>query len=135
VYLTNILSSCKQLHAVRPLTRKQLRLNVNPANTKALEGVLPALLHTNKAVMAPASVSISGVKQYVRDNLATSQYRHNGGKHLDDPLTLRPLSLPVFNSFEDDRKLAGVLAIMEAAVYSYPSSFRLGNCVYTRKLV
>jgi hypothetical protein len=114
--------------------KKQRPLNVNFANTKALEGVLPALLHTNKAVMAPASVSISGVKQYVRDNLATSQYRH-GGKHLDDPLTLRPLSLPVFNSFEDDHKLAGVLAIMEAAVYSYPSSFRLGNCVYTRKLV
>jgi signal transduction histidine kinase/CheY-like chemotaxis protein len=81
---------------------------VNFANTKALEGVLPALLQTHQAVMARATVPIQRAGNSFRNNLAVSQYRHNVEEYLDDPLTY--FAYPVFDSFENDRKLAGVLA-------------------------
>jgi hypothetical protein len=40
--------------------------------------------------------------------LAASQYRHNIEEYLDDPLTF--FAYPVFDSFENDRQLAGVIA-------------------------
>jgi signal transduction histidine kinase/CheY-like chemotaxis protein len=59
--------------------------------------------------MAPAVVTIPRAKDFFRNTLAASQYRHNiEEEYLDDPLTF--FAYPVFDSFEDDRKLAGVLA-------------------------
>jgi hypothetical protein len=66
------------------------------------------------------------------NNLA-SQYRHNIGSFLT-PVTM--LAYPVFDSFEDDRQLAGVLARISTGSCSceYPSSFR-GNYLYSGELV
>jgi signal transduction histidine kinase/CheY-like chemotaxis protein len=65
------------------------------------------MLQTNQAVMGRATVPIPSAKEFFRKSLAISQYRHNIGEYLDDPLTT--LAYPVFDSFEDDRQLAGVL--------------------------
>jgi signal transduction histidine kinase/CheY-like chemotaxis protein len=58
--------------------------------------------------MAPALVPIASGRKSFRNNLAVSQYRHNIEEYIDDPLTY--FAYPVFDSFKDDRKLAGVLA-------------------------
>jgi signal transduction histidine kinase/CheY-like chemotaxis protein len=58
--------------------------------------------------MARATVPIASGREHMRDHFAASQYRHNIGEYQDDPLTT--LAYPVFDSFEDDRQLAGVLA-------------------------
>jgi hypothetical protein len=78
------------------------------ADTKAFEGDVPALLQTNQAVMGRAIVPIPSGREIFRKTLAVSQYRHNIGEYQDDPLTF--IVYPVFDSFEDDRQLAGVLA-------------------------
>jgi signal transduction histidine kinase/CheY-like chemotaxis protein len=81
---------------------------MNVARTKIVEGVLPALLQSNQAVMGPASVPITPIDlENYRNMLAASQYRHNIDEYLGDPMTM--FAYPVFDSFEDDRKLAGVL--------------------------
>jgi signal transduction histidine kinase/CheY-like chemotaxis protein len=67
------------------------------------------MLQTKEAMMARSFIPISAARESFRQNLAISQYRHNYGKYLDDPLTV--LAYPVFDSFEDDRQLAGVLAV------------------------
>jgi signal transduction histidine kinase/CheY-like chemotaxis protein len=69
---------------------------------------LPALLQTNQVVMARATIPIPSAREMFRKSLAVSQYRHNIGEYLEDPLTF--FAYPVFDSFEDDRQLAGVLA-------------------------
>jgi signal transduction histidine kinase/CheY-like chemotaxis protein len=108
VYLTIIFSSHKIFIACSPLsTAKQPLLNLNFAHTKVLEGVLPALLQTNQAVMARAIIPTPSWKDILNKGLAAFQYRHNIEEYEDDPLT--PFAYPVFDSFEDDRQLAGVL--------------------------
>jgi signal transduction histidine kinase/CheY-like chemotaxis protein len=83
----------------------QRPLNTNLAHTKVFRGVLPALLQSNQAVMGRATVPIP---ENFRKSLAASQYRHNIGEYLDDPVTV--FAYPVFDSFEDDRQFAGVIA-------------------------
>jgi signal transduction histidine kinase/CheY-like chemotaxis protein len=96
-------NSCSPISAA-----KQQLLNLNIANTKLFHGVLPALLQTNQAVMTQAAVPIPIMRESIKSDLARGQYRHNIGEYLDDPVTL--LVYPVFDSFEEDRQLAGVLA-------------------------
>jgi signal transduction histidine kinase/CheY-like chemotaxis protein len=94
-----------------PITEgKQPVLNVNFVNTNVFRGVLPALLQTNQAVMTRAVVPIPIVRKSIKSGLAGGQYRHNIGEYLDDSLTF--LAYPVFDSFEEDRQLVGVLATM-----------------------
>ena len=81
---------------------------MNFANTKVLHGVLPYVVRTKEAVMNKAVVPIPSGKELLASNLALGQYRHNIAEYLDDPLSF--LVYPVFDSFEDDRKVAGVLA-------------------------
>jgi signal transduction histidine kinase len=83
-------------------------LNLNIANTKLLQGLLPALLQTKQVVIGPARVPIAEVRESFRSNLAVSQYRHKIGDYLDEPVMV--FAYPVFDSFEDDRQLAGALA-------------------------
>jgi signal transduction histidine kinase/CheY-like chemotaxis protein len=82
-------------------------LNINVANIKAFQGITPAVLQSNQAVMGPAIDLIPSQREIFRTTLALSQYRHNIEEYLDDPLTA--FAYPVFDSFEDDRKLGGVL--------------------------
>jgi hypothetical protein len=70
--------------------------------------VLPVLLQSNQAVMARATVPAPSGREYFRKNLAVSQYRHDIEEYQDDPMTF--FAYPVFDSFEDDRQIAGVLA-------------------------
>jgi signal transduction histidine kinase/CheY-like chemotaxis protein len=113
VFLTNILSFGKQFHHCSPvITAKELYLNLNFAHTKALEGLLPVLLQANQAVMAHAIVPIPSAGDAIEMQLAASQYRHNIEEYRDDPLTY--VAYPVFDSFEEDRQIAGVIA---TAVY------------------
>jgi signal transduction histidine kinase/CheY-like chemotaxis protein len=86
---------------------RQRVLNMNWADTKSMEGVLPALLQSNQAVMGRATVMTQSAREHFRSSLAASQYRHNIEKYLDDPVT--DFTYPVFDSFEDDRQLAGVI--------------------------
>jgi signal transduction histidine kinase/CheY-like chemotaxis protein len=81
---------------------------MNVARTKIVEGVLHALLQSNQAVMGRATVpnTPNDMDMFI-SNLAISQYRHNIDEYLGDPLTM--FAYPVFDSFEDDRQLAGVL--------------------------
>jgi signal transduction histidine kinase/CheY-like chemotaxis protein len=82
---------------------------MNLAHTNALQGVLPALLESNQAVMGRATTPTIPIERDVfRDNLAQSQYRHSIEEYLDDPVTI--FAYPVFDSFDDDRQPAGVLA-------------------------
>jgi signal transduction histidine kinase/CheY-like chemotaxis protein len=66
------------------------------------------LQESNQAVMGPTTVMIPSAQEIFRHNMAASQYRHNIEEYLGDPLTV--LAYPVFDSFEDDRQLAGVLS-------------------------
>jgi signal transduction histidine kinase/ActR/RegA family two-component response regulator len=66
------------------------------------------MLQSNQAVMGRTTVPTPKARARFRSTLAASQYRHNIGEYLDDPLTY--FAYPVFDSFEDDRQLAGVLA-------------------------
>ncbi len=51
--------------------------------------------------MARATVPLPSGREYFRNALAASQYRHNIGEYEDDPMTF--FAYPVFDSFEDDR--------------------------------
>jgi signal transduction histidine kinase/CheY-like chemotaxis protein len=81
---------------------------MNLAHTKALDRLMPALLQSNQAVMGRALVPSprSGSENF-RNNLAVSQYRHKIEEYRGDPVTM--FAYPVFDSFEDDRQLGGVL--------------------------
>jgi signal transduction histidine kinase/CheY-like chemotaxis protein len=58
--------------------------------------------------MAGAEVPLKNGKEDFRNTLAASQYRHRSDFYQGDPITF--IAYPVFDSFEDDRQLAGVLA-------------------------
>jgi signal transduction histidine kinase/ActR/RegA family two-component response regulator len=65
-------------------------------------------MESNQAVMGRASVPVTlSEREILRDNLAASQYRHNIDEYIDAPVTT--FAYPVFDSFEDDHQLAGVL--------------------------
>ena len=49
------------------------------------------------------------VKAFVQENLEISQYRQDAERYLDDPMTL--IVHPVFDSFEEERQVAGVVAV------------------------
>jgi hypothetical protein len=82
-------------------------MNRNWASAKPMEGVLPAVLQSNQAVMGRAIPVVPNTREDFRISLAASQYRHNIEEYIDDPVTA--FTYPVFDSFEDDRQLAGVL--------------------------
>jgi hypothetical protein len=48
------------------------------------------------------------MRENYKSSLAASQYRYDIEEYLDDPVTA--FTYPVFDSFGDDRQLAGVLA-------------------------
>jgi signal transduction histidine kinase/CheY-like chemotaxis protein len=80
------------------------------AHIKAMKRVLPALQQSNQAVMGRATVPTASTDMNkFRNNLAISQYRHNIEEYHDDPVTI--FAYPVFDSFDDDRKLAGAIVI------------------------
>jgi signal transduction histidine kinase/CheY-like chemotaxis protein len=58
--------------------------------------------------MGLATAVLPSAREKFRKSFAASQYRHNNGEYLDDPVTV--FAYPVFDSFDDDRKLAGVIA-------------------------
>ena len=58
--------------------------------------------------MNRAVIPIPSASENLEQNLALSQFRENAEEYLEDPLTF--IAYPVFDTFEDDRKLAGVLA-------------------------
>jgi signal transduction histidine kinase/CheY-like chemotaxis protein len=59
--------------------------------------------------MGRATVPIPIGREQFRTNLAGSQYRHNIEEYLDDPVTF--FAYPVFDSFDEDHQLAGVLGM------------------------
>jgi signal transduction histidine kinase/CheY-like chemotaxis protein len=83
-------------------------LNRNVADANVFDEVLPAVLESNQAVMGRAKVVGASLRENYRSSLAASQYRYNIEEYLDDPVTV--FTYPVFDSFGDDRQLAGVLA-------------------------
>jgi hypothetical protein len=58
--------------------------------------------------MGRATVIGPSMRENYKSNLAASQYRYDIEEYLDDPVTA--FTYPVFDSFGDDRQLAGVLA-------------------------
>jgi signal transduction histidine kinase/CheY-like chemotaxis protein len=79
------------------------------AQTTTFKGVLPALMQSTEAVMGIATVpTLPNEREIFRENLAVSQYRHSIEEYIDDPVTI--FAYPVFDSFEDDRQIAGVIA-------------------------
>ncbi|KAL7565587.1 hypothetical protein ACA910_014299 [Epithemia clementina (nom. ined.)] len=89
---------------------KQSILNFNFANSEAFHGVLPKLLQTKEAIMHWATGPLTEpARQNLAANLAISQFRHEIGNFMVDPLTF--LAYPVFDSFDPDtREIGGVLA-------------------------
>jgi len=81
---------------------------MNLAQAVTFEGLLPKVQQTNEAVMNFAAAPFPEARQWLEDNLAISQYRHDAEPFLDNPLTY--LAYPVFDSFEEDRQVAGLLA-------------------------
>jgi len=49
------------------------------------------------------------VKAFIQENLEISQFRQDVEQYLDDPMTL--IVHPVLDSFEEDRQVAGVVAV------------------------
>jgi signal transduction histidine kinase len=88
---------------------KQRNLNMNFANARVFQGVLPALQQRHEVIMNRAAIPLPVWRDELKKNLAISQYRHDTGIGLvDDPVTF--LAYPVFDTFDEDRELAGVLA-------------------------
>jgi signal transduction histidine kinase len=58
--------------------------------------------------MGPAAVIPPSLWEIHKSSLAASQYRYNIEEHLEDPMTA--FTYPVFDSFQDDHQLVGVLA-------------------------
>ena len=98
-------------HIYSPINAvKQDILNWNFASTHVFAGVLPKLLQTRQAIMnrVTHAVTPKGL-QNLKSNLAISQYRHDIGNYIDDPLTF--IGYPVFDSFDrTSREIGGVLA-------------------------
>ena len=73
-----------------------------------LHGVLPKLLQTKEAILNSAEFPLPEYQKQLEQNIAISQFRHRASDFVNDPLTW--LAYPVFDSFGDDRTVAGVLA-------------------------
>jgi len=83
-------------------------LNENIVNKHIFRGLLPLLQKTGEAVMNRAVVLSPQEKPAIAKNLALSQFRYNDPEpYLENPITL--FAYPVFDSFQEDRKLTGVL--------------------------
>lgn len=63
---------------------------------------------TNQAVMSRAAIPVPKNQKEFEANLKIGQYRHDVESYVKDPLTF--LSYPVFDTFQDDRKLVGVIS-------------------------
>ena len=88
---------------------KQSTLNMNFANTKALRAdIIESMMREKKAVLNSVAVPIPALKERLEANLRISQYRENVNEYIDGLSTF--LAYPVFDSFTDDKQVAGVLA-------------------------
>ena len=90
-------------------TFKQKSVNIDFSDTDVFEGVLEKLLATSQAIMNKAVVPLEEGRQKLAKNLEGSQFRFNAEPYLDDPITF--LAYPVFDSFQPNREVAGVLAL------------------------
>jgi hypothetical protein len=87
---------------------KQALLNINLVTMKVFLNVLPVLLETNQAVMNQAEIPLPGMYSVFEDFMVFGQFRHNYPEFIDDALSF--IAYPVFDSFDEDRKLVGVLS-------------------------
>mmetsp|Transcript_31478 Transcript_31478/g.75947 ORF Transcript_31478/g.75947 Transcript_31478/m.75947 type:complete len:460 (-) Transcript_31478:2440-3819(-) len=84
-------------------------LNLNFAKTKVIgKGLLDLMLKEKKAALRGAAVPTPKSKKAMENNLRMSQYRDSVEDFVDGLSTF--LTYPVFGSFEDDKKVVGVLA-------------------------
>jgi hypothetical protein len=82
---------------------------MNFAQTRALRpDLLETMTQEKKAVLNTAAVPIPEIKERLVANLRLSQYRENVEEYVDGLSTF--LAYPVFDSFEDNREVTGVLA-------------------------
>ena len=85
---------------------KQALLNMEFSNTLAIgRDLLDVLIDSNQAIMARAIFPIPYAVKQFKSTLAVGQYRHDGEFAVEDPQTF--FVYPVFDSFEEDRQLAG----------------------------
>lgn len=87
---------------------KQKILNLNFANTAVFRGVLPAMLEASKSIISRVVIPLPAARERMAKNLALSQYRGSAQQYVDDPVSF--LAFPVFDTLQEDRQLAGVLA-------------------------
>lgn len=82
---------------------------MNFANTRALAGVLQAVLETKEAVINQAALPIPSLAQTMEANFAISQFRHQDfHTFADDAVSF--FVYPVMDSFGPDASVGGVLA-------------------------
>jgi len=82
-------------------------LNWNFDKTVGLNGILEYILRDKKAAAGKAGTPVPSTVPIVTDFLKKSQYRADVQEYVNDWQTF--INYPVFDSFEDDRKVAGVL--------------------------
>lgn len=87
---------------------KEAVLNMDFSKTRALEGSLDVILRDRTAVMNPATRPIPAIKQQLEANLRISQYREDIANYIDGTSTF--IAYPVFESFDVDSQVVGVLA-------------------------
>ena len=58
--------------------------------------------------MNRAEIALPKAKRSIEENLLLSQYRQESYQYLEDPITF--IAYPVFDSFDEDRQVAGILA-------------------------
>lgn len=89
--------------------QKQASLNMNFEKTNLLQpGIARALVTEKRAFLNPAFVPIPAFMDRLEANLKLSQYRQQVDDYVDGLSTF--LAYPVFDSFDDDREVVGVLA-------------------------
>ena len=88
---------------------KQFTVNLNFDKGTVFEGILPNLLKRPEALInrgTSLELDPEG-KVLINKNLAIGQFRHQTEKYANDPLSF--LAYPIMDSFQQDRKVVGVL--------------------------
>lgn len=89
---------------------RQKLLNQNFAETRALHGVLPALLAEKGAVVNKAVFPLPSGAENLRANFALSQFRHEDFDVVYATEAFSFFAYPVMDSFAPDAKVAGAIA-------------------------
>ena len=88
---------------------KQSFLNMNWANAKVIGPGLASTIQLEKrATLRGAAAPIPAMMKNLEGNLKISQYRERWDDYIDGLHTF--VTYPVFNSFDDDKEVAGVIA-------------------------